>query len=142
MKKLYTIILLALISFWNAIYLTIAAFKFRAWEYEKLICDINDKLSCSSLFSFDFAWIFWIPFPEIAMIVYPLITIIALLGIFKKCKKSFEIMFGLWIWWMLFNSYIIYNEFLLWIFCPSCLVCSASITTIAILSFIWIKNKT
>lgn len=141
MKKLYAIIVLALISMGNAIYLTISAFNYQAWDTSKLACDINDTLSCSSLFSFEFAWIFGIPFPAIAMVVYPIISIIAFLWVVKKCKKSFEIILWLGIWGILFNSYIIYNEFQIWIFCPACLACTASIVTIAILSLIWVKSK-
>lgn len=141
MKKLYAIIVLALISMGNALYLTISALNYKAWDTSKIACDINDTLSCSSLFSFDFAWIFGIPFPAIAMVVYPIITIIALLWVVKKCKKSFEIILWLGIWGILFNAYIIYNEFQIWIFCPACLACTASIATIAILSFIWVKSK-
>ena len=66
---------------------------------------------------------------------------ITILWILNKCKKSFQILLWLWIWWMLFNSYIIYNEFIVWVFCPACLACSVAITAIAILSAIWIKDK-
>lgn len=141
MKKLYTIVILAIISMWNAIYLTLSALKYRAWDTGKFICDINDTLSCSSLFSFDFSWIFGIPFPAIAMIVYPIIALIAILWILWKCKKTFAIILGLGIWWMMFNGYIIYNEFQVWVFCPACLACSVAITTIAILSAIWLNEK-
>lgn len=141
MKKLYAIIVLALISMGNALYLTLSALNYKAGDSSKFACDINDTLSCSSLFSFDFAWIFWIPFPAIAMVVYPIITIIAVLWVFKKCKKSFEIMLWLGIWGILFNGYIIYNEFQVWVFCPACLACTWAITTITILSFIGVKSK-
>ena len=138
MKKLYAILALAIISFWNALYLTIQALKLKAWDSWKFLCDINDQLSCSSLFSFDFAWFGSIPFPAIAMVVYPIIAIIAILALKKKCKKAFQVLLGLAIWWMMFNSYIIYNEFIVWVFCPACLACSVAITTIAILSAIWL----
>lgn len=141
MKNLYAILVLALISLWNAVYLTISAFDYKDWNTSKLFCDVNDTLSCSSLFSFDFAWICGIPFPAIAMVVYPIIALIALLGIFWKCKKAFHIMLWLWIWWMMFNLYIIYNEYVVWIYCLACLACTLAITTITILSAIWIKYK-
>lgn len=141
MKKLYAILALAIISFWNAIYLTISALQYKAWDTSKFACDINDMFSCSNLFSFDFAWIAWIPFPAIAMVVYPIIALIAILGIIWKCKHAFKIILWLWIWWMMFNSYIIYNEFIINIFCPACLACSIAITTIAILSAIWMNDK-
>lgn len=142
MKKLYAILTLAVISFWNAVYLTLEAFKYKSGDTSKFLCDINDTFSCSSLFAFDFSWIFGVPFPAIAMVVYPIIAIIAIMGILKKCQKSFPIIAGLGVGWMMFNSYIIYNEFQVWVFCPACLACTVAITTIAILSFIWIKcNK-
>lgn len=141
MKKLYAILALAIISFWNALYLTISALKYKAWDTEKFICDINDKLSCSSLFSFDFSWFWNIPFPAIAMIVYPVIAIIAFFTLKNKIKKWYQILLWLAIWWMLFNSYIIYNEFIIWVFCPACLACTLAITIIAILSALWLKDK-
>lgn len=141
MKKLYAILILALISLWNAIYLTISAFDYKAWNTSSLFCDLNNTFSCSNLFSFDFAWIFWIPFPFIAVVVYPILALIAILWILKKCKKAFHILLVLWIWWMMFNSYIIYNEYLVWVYCLACLACTISITTITILSAIWVKQK-
>jgi uncharacterized membrane protein len=141
MKKLYVILILAIISFWNATYLTIEALKYKAWDTWKFLCDINNTLSCSNLFSFKFSWIFGIPFPMIAMVVYPIIALVAILWILKKCKKTFEILFWIGIWWMIFNGYIIYNEFQVWVFCPSCLACTFAITTITILSGISLKQK-
>ena len=141
MKKLYAIIALALVSMGNAIYLTINAFQYKAGDTSKFLCDINDTLSCSSLFEFDFSWIFGVPFPAIAMVVYPIITIIAILGVLGKCKKTFQILLALGIGGMLFNSYIIYNEFQVWVFCPACLACTVAITTIAVLSFLGLKDK-
>jgi len=141
MKKLYAIIILSLISIANAIYLTIASFKYKAWVWEALFCDINNTLSCTDLFSYDFSWFFGIPFAMIALFVYPIIIIIALAWIFNKIKNVFLILLIMAIWWMLFNSYIIINEFNVWVFCIACLICSISITTIAILSFIGLKDK-
>lgn len=145
MKKLISIIVLSLISIWNAIYLTIAALKFKAWIWEKLVCDINSTLSCSDLFSFDFTWIFWkIPFPMLAIFVYIFIIILALTWVFKKYFWVFKIIMIIWICWMLFNFYIIFNEFKVWVFCLWCLVCSIVIIAITIISLMWFldeKNK-
>ncbi len=137
MKKYIAIITLSVFSIANAIYLTLAAFSFKANWAEKLFCDINDTFSCSSLFSFDFAWIFGIPFPLIALCVYPIIAWIALYWIIKKSQKAFLAIMIIALCWMCFNWYIIYNEFQVWVFCPACLACSASITTIAIISAFW-----
>lgn len=142
MKKLYAILALALISLWNAIYLTISAFNYKAWDTSALFCDVSATFSCSSLFSYPFAWIFGIPFPAIAMVVYPIIALVALLGILGKCKKAFHIILTLGIAGMMFNSYIIYNEYLVGIYCLACLACSVAITTIAIISAVGVKQKT
>lgn len=142
MKKLYAIIILSFFSILNAIYLTIWAFNYKAWDTSELFCDVSSTFSCSSLFSFDFAWIFWIiPFPLLAMIVYPIIAIIAFMWVKKVIKNPFLPILILWIWWMLFNSYIIYNEYLVWIYCLACLACSFAITTIAIISSFGLRNK-
>lgn len=141
MKKLYAILILALASLWNAIYLTISAFNYKAWDTSALFCDVSETLSCSNLFAFPFAWIFGIPFPAIAMVVYPIIAIIALLAILGKTKNHFIILLVISLMWMMFNSYIIYNEYLIWIYCLACLACSIAITSIAILSWFWIKEK-
>ncbi len=142
MKKLYAILALALISLWNAIYLTISAFNYKAWDTSALFCDVSATFSCSSLFSYPFAWIFGIPFPAIAMVVYPIIALIALLGVLGKCKKAFHVILALAIGGIMFNSYIIYNEYLVGIYCLACLACSVAITTIAVISAIWVKQKT
>ncbi len=141
MKKLISIIILSLISIWNAIYLTIAAFNYKAGIWEKLVCDINSYLSCSELFSHNFTWIFGYPFAMLALFVYIFIIIISLLWIFKKFKNTFEILLIVWISWMLFNTYIIVNEILISVFCLTCMLCSLSITAITIISIFWIIEK-
>lgn len=141
MKKLYTILGLALFWLANAVYLTISAFNYQAWDTSKLFCDLSSTFSCSSLFAFDFAWIAWFPFPSIAMVVYPVLIWIALLGIFGKINKHFHILGTLAILGMMFNAYIIYHEFQVGIFCPACLACTLAITLIALLSMIWIYQS-
>jgi uncharacterized membrane protein len=44
-----------------------------------MACDLNSTFSCSSVFKEDFAWIFGLPFSGIALAVYPIIAIIAIL---------------------------------------------------------------
>jgi len=144
MKKFYAIIILSILSIWNAIYLTIAAFKFKAWMAEKLLCDINSYLSCSELFSYQFTWFFWYPFAMLALFVYSFIIVISILGLLWKLNKWFLIIMIIWICGILFNSYIIVNEAIVKIFCLSCLTCSLSILTITIISLFWVlgnKNR-
>jgi uncharacterized membrane protein len=107
------------------------------WVVNSTVCDINNTFSCSSVFSNNFSWIFWVPFSMIAMFVYPLIAIIALLWIFWKINNPFKILFIIWIWWLIFNGYVVYNEYMIWAYCLLCLICTAIIILILILSKIW-----
>ncbi len=141
MKKLYAIFALAIAAMWNAIYLTISAFNYASWDKSSLFCDINNTFSCSTLFSYDFATIFWLPFPAIAMIVYPILATLAIVWAIYKLKWLFKVILTISIMWIMFNSYIIYNEFQVMVFCPACLVCTFIIITIAIMSYIWNKEE-
>ncbi len=146
MKKIYAILILAFISLWNAIYLTFAAYNLQAelantGEVSEFFCDVNDIFSCSNLFLQDFAWMFGIPFSAIAMVVYPIIFLLAFLGMKSKNKNYFKTIFVLALGWMMFNGYIIFNELQIPIICLACLACSIAIITIAILSFRITKEK-
>jgi len=138
---MYIILALAIISFINAYDLTSSAYALKASGTGNFYCDINSLFSCSSVFSENFARIFWIPFSEIAMVVYPIIAIIAIIALIKKCKWVYKVLLGLAIGGMIFNGYIIVNEFIVWVFCPSCLACTGAILTIGILSFLWMKEN-
>lgn len=140
MKKLYTILALSLIWFSNAIYLSLKALSYKAWNTSEFFCDINNSFSCSTLFSFDFSRVFWIPYPIISSIVYPIIFIIALLWLKKIINKPLKIIFFIWLLGMCFNWYLIYNEFLVSTFCPLCIFCTLIITIITIIGWTWFKK--
>jgi uncharacterized membrane protein len=140
MKKLYTIVFFCLFSIANALYLIIEAYKYQSWIESDLFCDINKTFSCSSIFAENFARIFGIPFPLLALIVYPIILGIAVYAIWKNKFENFKIILGIAVCGVCFNLYIIINESIIKIFCPSCLACTFSIVTIWILSFIWMKE--
>jgi uncharacterized membrane protein len=152
MKKLITIIILSFIASVNAGYLTYNAYllkasqnQFQIWEIDKpdlwFACDFNSTFSCSSVFSHDFSWIFGIPFSLIALIVYPIIMIIAYLWIKNKIQNVYKILLAMVAWGILFNWYIIVNEYLVWVYCFLCLICTAIIITIWGLSLFWLKEK-
>ena len=140
-KKLMTIIFLSLIATFNATYLTFSAFNIKAqkafsfWgETTSSFCDLNSTFSCSSVFTHDFSWMFWIPFSLIAMIVYPLIIAIAVMWFFGVIKNHYKILFLLAIWGLLFNSYIIVNEVFVSTYCLLCLMCTLIIISVWILA--------
>lgn len=142
-KLLFVIILISLVATFNAGYLTYMAYSIKEpLAYGQAItpfaCDFNSVLSCSWVFSHDFARLFWIPFSLIALIVYPVIIAVSLLGFFDKIKNHFQILFFMWLGWVMFNGYIIYNEFVYNVFCLLCLMCTFIIIGVIILSKIGI----
>ena len=143
MKKLMTVCILSVIAFLNAIYLTNQYYRivWSEWANVSSFCDINNTFSCSNVLASPYSQIFWLPFPAIAIAVYPLIFLVAFLWMNFVIKKPFHILAGLGLWWMMFNWFFIVREFLyIWSFCPFCLICSAIIVTIFIIWLVWIFN--
>jgi len=144
MKKLLAICIVSVLAFFNAAYLTVQNYKIEhapKWSISSF-CDINNSFSCTTVLSSPYSKVFWLPFPAIAMLVYPIIFAIAFLGMQRIIKKPFHILTALWIGWTLFNSYFISQEILyIWSFCPLCLWCTGMIITIAILSIVWIFSN-
>jgi uncharacterized membrane protein len=146
MKKIYAILALSFISFLNAVYLTISAYSLKAemaasGTASEFFCDVNSVFSCSNLFLQDFAWIFGVPFSAIAMIVYPVLFIVAFLGLKSKNTNYFKATGLMALGGISFNGYIIFNELQIPIICLACLACTIAIATIAILSFLISKEK-
>ena len=156
--KLIIISIISSLAFFNAFYLSYdwlfavqsaSSLYFPIWNisWGGSFCDISETLSCSTVLQNPLSQIYWIPFPVIALFVYPLIFIVTLLWLFWKIKKHFKILTIMWAGWILFNWYFIYQEiFNIWAFCPLCLLCSAIIITIFVLSVTearkeCIKNK-
>lgn len=147
MKKYIIIFILALIGIYNAVYLSIPAYKY--WNgadslaLQSMPCDISDSLSCSGILQNSRAIIFSVgdfkvAFPMIAMIVYPLLALLALSGYIRKSLTEARILTWLSLGGICFNSYVIYQEYVISIFCPLCAICSVIIVTIFFLSiFIW-----
>lgn len=150
MRKYIIIAILAAIGIFNAVYLSIPAYEY--WNgankeaLQMMPCDISDSLSCSGILQNPRAIIFSIgdfkvAFPMIAMLVYPVLFILALLGWFKKNIIFAKILTIMAIGGILFNSYVISQEFIVGVFCPLCAMCTLIIITIAILAgSIWKKG--
>lgn len=138
MKKLLTICILALIALTNASYLTRKAFEVKAGSTTQGFCDFNNTLSCSNVLAAPEARLGSIPFPAVAIAVYPILFAIALRGILsKKYSKASNILTYLSAAGILFNSYFIMTEaIVIKAFCPLCLLCTGIIITIFILSLI------
>lgn len=147
MKKYLVIAVLAAIGIFNAFYLSMHAYQYwngaNASALQMMPCDLSDKLSCSGILQNPRAIIFSVgdfkvAFPMIAAVVYPILFLIALWGWFSKSMLPAKILTGLAAGGMLFNSYVISQEYIVGIFCPLCAMCTVIIVTIFILSIcIW-----
>jgi len=146
-KKLIWVILLSMVGTFNAIYLTIWAYKIKAvevfwsWSLPTSFCDISSTFSCSSVFTFDFSWMFWIPFSLLAAFVYPTIIIIAVLWIMGIIKNHYKILLYISLAGLIFNWYVIVNESIVWVYCLLCLMCTWIIIAIWIMSHIGICEE-
>ena len=140
-KKLITIAVLSALASINAGYLTYKAYLVKQLASTSSVCDINAMFSCSTVFNFDSAWFGNIPFPAIALIVYPILVWLAIWWLKWNTYKAYLIILILSIWWLAFNWYIIANEYTIWTYCILCLICTLIITINFILSIIWLRWK-
>jgi uncharacterized membrane protein len=132
-KKLLAVIILCIIAIINAAYLTNMAYSEMSGSS---FCDINAMISCTSVFNNTASQIFGIPFPMIALVVYPILLLVAVLGYYKKITNHWAWLRWLSLGGMMFNGYIIFQEaFVIKAFCPLCLLCTGIITTIHLLSY-------
>gem|GEM_PF-1466119 len=97
MKNKYILILvLALIALGNAAYLSYTAYQLLhpvAGVTITSACDISKTLSCSNVIIHPDTMIAGIPFPYLALVVYPIITLLAIWGLFrtrKVCKSEYD----------------------------------------------------
>jgi len=146
--KLILISLLWLLWTIDAGYLTNEAYKIKnavkvfGWNWNLwFACDVNATFSCSSVFNEDFAWILGLPFSQIALAIYPIIIVIWILWLMWKIKNPFKILLFIVWWWIIFNWYVIINEFFLGSYCLLCLICTAIIITVWWISLLWLKSK-
>jgi uncharacterized membrane protein len=74
----------------------------------------------------------------IALIVYPLLFKLAVAWYVTRKSVFAKFLTGLAFGGMIFNSYVIYQEISVWVFCPLCAICTIIIVTIFGLSImIW-----
>jgi uncharacterized membrane protein len=99
-KKLLAVIILCIIAIFNAAYLTNMAYSELSGPS---FCDISATISCTSVFSNTASQIFGIPFPAIALVVYPILLAIALLGYYKKISMHWTWLRWLSLGGMMFN---------------------------------------
>ena len=150
MRKYIIIAVLAAIGIFNAAYLSLPAYEYwngaNSAALQSMPCDISDSLSCSGILQNPRAIIFAIgdfkvAFPMIALVVYPVLFLIALIGWFTKKVCPAKVLTVLAAGGILFNSYVIYQEFVVGVFCPLCAMCTVIIIAIFFLALCIWKNE-
>ncbi len=143
MKKYLYIIGLSIVAIVDAAYLSYQAYVIRFVENSNVssFCDLAQNVSCTNVLYSPYSQIFGISFPWVALVVYPIILILAYIGYKNKNIFQAKAIQGLSFCGMLFNFYIIYLEtFYIFSFCIFCLLCTAIITSIFALSSLLIKE--
>lgn len=144
MKQYRVIIVIALIALVNAAYLSYKAFYFRYVDPLGLtsICDFSKVNSCSEVLRHPLANVFGIPFPWIALVVYPILLGLAWYGYKHQSYTQAKVLAVLSFLGMCFNGFIIYREiFFIRAYCLLCLICTVIIISIFILSLSLIKES-
>lgn len=144
-KKYLIIIILSLVAIVNATYLSQKAYYYKVLNVSQgsSFCDINETVACSLVLQSPYSQVFGVPFPWIALGVYPVILIIALWGFRKSAVLPAKILMGLSAAGMMFNFFIMYREIVfIKAFCLLCFICTLIIISIfSISSSIFLKEK-
>ena len=134
-KKLLAIIILSSIAILNAWYLTYQAYSIILGAATTGFCDLNNFASCTNVLASPYSRIAGIPIPAIALVVYPIILLIALLWYYGKLRKPFHVLLAMSIWGIIMSAYFIYQEiFNIGALCLLCLMCSVIILSIFAIS--------
>jgi uncharacterized membrane protein len=121
----------------NAAYLSYRAYEIKTGGAFDSFCDLNASVSCTNVLAHPLANVFGVPFPVIALFVYPVLLAIALVGRAKNDAKFFKALAVLSGMGMAFNGFIIYREAVfIKAFCILCLLCTAIIVTVFAISMI------
>lgn len=143
MKKYLYILILGFIALLNATYLSYKAYYFKFIDPMGLssFCDFSATASCTEVLRHPLSNVFSIPFPWIAMVVYPIILALAYFGYKNKTLKHAKIIQVLSFMGILFNGFIIYREAMyIHAYCVLCLMCTAIIISIFTISTIMLRK--
>ena len=149
MKKYIIILILCIIAWGNALYLSYQAYNINQATYygqsvENIssFCDVSETASCTNVLKHPLSKVFGIPFPVIAAFIYPVLFFLALYWYISGKILPIKVLAGMSLGWMMFNGYIIFLEtFYIKAFCLLCLLCSLIIISIFILSLLILKGE-
>ncbi len=144
MKRYRIIVILAAVALVNATYLSYKAYFFRYVDPLGLtsFCDFSKVNSCSEVLRHPLANVFGIPFPWIALAVYPILLGLAWYGYKHRSYAQAKVIVVLSFLGVCFNGLIIYREiFFIKAYCLLCLMCTALIISIFIISRRMVKES-
>ena len=144
MKQYRTIIILAVIALANAAYLSYKAYFFRYVDPLGLtsFCDFSKFNSCSEVLRHPLSSVFGIPFPWVALAVYPILLGLAWYGYRHQSYTQAKALVILSFMGMCFNGFIIYREILfIKAFCLLCFICTLIIISIFFLSLSLVRES-
>lgn len=145
MKQYRLIIILSAVAIVNAAYLSYKAYFFRYIDPQGLtsFCDFSSFNSCSEVLRHPLSNVFGIPFPWVALMVYPILLSLAWYGYKHQSYVQAKIIAVLSFLGMCFNGFIIYREiFFIKAFCLLCFICTLIIITVFFLSVsLWKEAK-
>ncbi len=137
MKQYRIIITLAVIALFNAAYLSYKAYYFHYIDPLGLssFCDFSAFNSCSEVLRHPLSSVFGIPFPWVALLVYPILLGLAWYGYKHQSFTQARTIAILSFLGVCFNGFIIYREiFFIKAFCLLCFICTLIIISIFFLS--------
>jgi len=137
MNKYSIIITLTIIAIVNAAYLSYKSYVYHFVDSDKLstVCDFSRWSSCTDVLRNPLSLTFGIPFPWIALLIYPVLLGLAWYGHKRDTFSPARIIAILSGFGVCFNGFIIYREIrFIHAYCILCLICTAIIISIFILS--------
>lgn len=136
LKSAYSFVIsICSVALANAAYLTHKAVDIKNGGGFDSFCDINSNISCTNVLAHPLAQVFGIPFPMIALFVYPVLLALAVVGRSKNDAFFFKPLAVLAAMGTAFNGFIIYREaFFIKSFCILCLFCTLIIVTVLAVS--------
>ena len=136
-NKFLVIQTFSVIAFINAVYLSYKSYFVRFVDPVGLtsFCDVSKVFTCTDVLRHPLSQVFGLSFPWIAMVVYPVIFVIAFLG-YKKLRKCYaNILAVVSFLGILFNGFILYREAVfIKAYCLLCLLCTVIIVSIFFVS--------
>lgn len=132
-NKFLAIQILSALAFVNASYLSYKAYFVRFVDPAGLtsFCDVSKVFTCTDVLRHTLSQIFGISFPWVAMVVYPVIFIVAWYGYRRLSAVYVKTLIVLSFLGALFNGFIIYREFFyIHAYCLLCLLCTLIIVGI------------